>query len=50
MASGLADAFTASWEGLLQLRQTSIRTWTDFTGPLLESVRERLAGAGGYRL
>ena len=36
--AGLADAFTASWDG--PLRAVSVDpNWTDFTGPLLESVR-----------
>ena len=37
--AGLADAFSASWDG--PLRSVSVDpNWTDFTGPLLESVRD----------
>ena len=46
--AGLADAFAASWDGPLQSVDVDPNL-TDFTGPLLESTRERLAGAGGYR-
>ncbi|MYD35629.1 MAG: ABC transporter substrate-binding protein, partial [Dehalococcoidia bacterium] len=36
--AGLADAFTASWDGPLESVSVD-PNWTDFTAPLLESVR-----------